>query len=151
MGSKFTGFYNKQSGEVEWIDSKLIEDYRIQRRNNPVAPAVIQDTMDKLKHPGTGKYTESKAEFDRMSKETGLVPADFSPNDDFNRNGVSRELNKKEQEQIAADVEQASKRAYIGLRDGSIEVPEHSREYAKHVNESYEAATGKKAVIKGAI
>ena len=37
------------------------------------APAVISDNMNMLKHHGTGKFTDSKRAFSRMTKDAGLV------------------------------------------------------------------------------
>lgn len=37
------------------------------------APAVISDTMNALRHHGTGRVTESKSQFRRMTKASGCI------------------------------------------------------------------------------
>lgn len=37
------------------------------------APAVIRDTMDPLRHHGTGKITDSKSRFRQMTRDSGCV------------------------------------------------------------------------------
>ncbi len=50
---------SKSKAEADWRGS--------------AAPYVISDNMDGLKHHGTGKITDSKSQFRRMTKDAGCV------------------------------------------------------------------------------
>ena len=62
----------------QWFD---IDDwYAVQasrnaesRRSDIAAPMVISDSMDALRHPATGLYSDSKSSFRRMTKAAGCV------------------------------------------------------------------------------
>ena len=140
------GRYTKESGWT-WHDKEAIADYRAKARANPIAPAVQCDTMDVLKHPKTGIFTDSKSHFDAMSRATGCVP--WEPPKDWNGNGVYRELNAKEAKEIEDDIDQATRRAYNDLRDGQMPLSDQQQHFAKEVNEKYEAVTGKTSKLIG--
>jgi len=55
-----------------WINEKFVECGTSSIYENPAAAAVIDDTMQPLKHPVTGKTYNSKSAYHRTNKELGL-------------------------------------------------------------------------------
>lgn len=141
------GIWDKELGRMVWYDKEKIADHRVRVRNNPIAPMIQTDTMELMKHPKTGIYTDSRSHFDAMSKATGCVP--WEPPKDWNGNGVYRELNERELKEIEDDIDQAARRAWVDLRDGAMKLSDEQKQYAKEVNEIFEAKTGKPAKLTG--
>lgn len=132
-----------------WYDKEDIADYRAKMRENPVAPSIRCDTMDAMKHPKTGQWTDSKSHFDAISKATGCIPWD--PPKDWNANGIHRELNDKELKEIEEDIDQAARRAYNELTWGQLKMSEDQKHFAKEVNEKFETVTGKTPKLAGGL
>ena len=146
-GRGLVGRWCEERQKIVYYDKGAIDDYRAECRNNPVAPMVVSDTIDWMKHPGTGQYTNSRSTFDQISKACGLVP--WEEPSDWNGNGVCRELNDAELQEIEDDIDQATRRAFNDLKWGQVELSDDQQQYAKEVNSKVEAATGKPSVIKG--
>lgn len=142
------GFFDKETGEIRWVPVEKLKDYAAERRKNPVAPMIIQDTIDWMKHPGDGRYYDSRSSFEQTSKAMGLVQSDIPKDFDYQRDTMIRDLSKAEIDAIGQDIEQASHRAYHALRDGAQPLTDEQREYAAVVNESFTTATGKAPVVK---
>lgn len=145
---KAYGFWDKQLGRVVWVDGERVAAAAAYRRKNPVAPMVIQDTIDKIKHPGDGRIYDSRSAYEQTSKALGLVQVDIPKDFDFNRNTMVRDLSKAEIDAIGQDIEQAVHKAYYDLRDGNQALTDGQRQYAQAVNESFAAATGKTPEVK---
>lgn len=143
------GVWSDEKQKFIYYDKEKVKDAMIKRRNNPVAPSIKVDTMDYMKHPMTGQWTDSKSTFDAISKATGCVP--WEEPDDWEGNGVYRELNELELKEIEEDIDQAAKRAYYDLRDGNMKLSDEQQKYAKEVNEVIEAKTGKTSKLIGGI
>lgn len=148
------GYYDEVAGRVVWVPLEEVLEWQARRRNNPVAPMIQVDTMDALKHPGTGVYTDSRSKFDQMSKACGLV-VDTSPVKSAEEaaltNGTVRELSKEEWKDRDKDVENAFQEAHRDLVWGNQKLNEDQQQYAKQVNEQFEAATGKSSKLKGGL
>lgn len=129
------GVYDHEQGRMRWYDKEEVEELHRQRRNNPVAPMIISDTIELMKHPGTGLYTESRTTFERMSRATGLVPAENKPID-FTKPTNCRDLNDKELKEVEQDVDQAVRRTWDDLKSGRAELSEEQKAYAKQINET---------------
>lgn len=55
-------------------NGKLVSKYEAEPRyEKNAAPNVISDNMDGLKHHGTGKITDSKSEFRKMTRAAGCI------------------------------------------------------------------------------
>lgn len=141
------GRYCKERKKMVWYDKEDVLDYQEERRNNPVAPSIQCDTMDAMKHPKTGQWTDSKSHFDAISKATGCIP--WEEPKDWNGNGIHRELNSKELKEIEDDIDQATRRTYNDLRDGQMRLSDGQKQFAKEVNEKFEAVTGKSSKMHG--
>jgi hypothetical protein len=144
--SREVGFYDKETGEVRWVPVEKLKDYAAERRKNPVAPMIIQDTIDWMKHPGDGRFYDSRSAFEQVNKAMGLVQRDIPKDFDFDRDGTTRSLSKEELASIEADIDQATQRTYHGLKNDAINLTEDQRQYAKAVNETLEATIGTAAI-----
>lgn len=145
---KAYGFWDKEQQRIVWVDGEDVARAAEYRRKNPVAPIVIQDTIDKIKHPGDGRIYESRSAYEQTSKALGLVQVDIPKDFDFNRNTMVRDLSKAEIDAIGQDIEQAAHKAYYDLRDGNQALTDEQQQYAAAVNESFQAATGKAPTVK---
>lgn len=141
------GVWSAEEQRFIWYDKEAVMDAHIKRRNNPVAPMIKCDTMDYMKHPKTGMWTDSKSSFDAMSKATGCIP--WEPPKDWDSNGVCRDLNEKELKEIGEDIDQAGRRTFNDLRDGQVELSDDQQLAAKEINEKFEAVTGKTSKMSG--
>lgn len=146
--SREVGFYDKATGVVKWFSADRLKDYAAERRNNPVAPMIIQDTIDWMKHPGDGRYYDSRSSFEHVSKAMGLAQCSIPDDFNYNRNTMIRDLSKEEVAAIGEDIEQAAHRTYHALRDGAQKMTDDQKDYAAAVNESYTDVTGKTADVK---
>lgn len=74
------------------------------------APAVIGDTMDAQRHPGTGLYCESKSAWEAMNKQTGM----------FTEGKLSKapDRTKERKSENKKDIHQAVRRAKNDLEYG---------------------------------
>lgn len=52
-----------------WWNGAWMPAVRVSRP--PVAPAIIRDNMDALRHPATGEMFDSKSQFRRATKDAG--------------------------------------------------------------------------------
>lgn len=68
--ARFIGIYNKEQQKVVWYNPD--EAPKSQSRDS-AAPYVIQDSMDAVAHPCTGKLMDSKSEFRKTTKAHGCV------------------------------------------------------------------------------
>lgn len=142
------GRWDKERGCMMWVDKEKLLDLIAEHRNNPRAPMVMQDTIDYMKHPGTGMYTDSRSTFESWNKACGLVSADTKPID-FSKPTAWRELNDKELFEVEQDIDQAFRRAYNDLKWGQQALSENQKAYAADVNKRFEQVTGKKPEVKG--
>jgi hypothetical protein len=148
MMTRQRGFYNKKTGKVVWVDLEKIQDFCIEKRNNPVAPAVIGDAMDPLKTPN-GVWCDSKAIYDRTVESEGYrIQGD---NEKAQGGGWEAETTEKWLNDVEADVEQATHRAINDLRYDAHEFSEDSRAQADDINSKFKAVTGKEPTVKGGL
>lgn len=80
------------------------------------APAVIGDTMDAQRHPGTGLYCESKSAWEAMDKQTGM----------FTEGKLSKapDRTKERKAENRKDIQQATRRAKNDLENGMAPLSE---------------------------
>lgn len=121
-----------------WFTAEELEQAASVRRNNPVAPYVIADTMDTLKHPGDGRFYDSKSSFNQTSKALGLVP--WEEPKDWNADGTYRSPDEK---LIEEDINQAIERAYNDIKWDNVQLTDEQQVFAKETNEKIKAVTGK--------
>lgn len=145
------GYWNKEKKCMEYYSIEDIKRMCAHRRNNPVAPMIIQDTMDVMKHPGTGLFTDSKSAFERMNEASGLVNTGVEPNESWCDTMNKPTMSKKELQEIEQDIDQAYRRAHRDLVWGNADLSDEARESAKLVNEQYKAKTGLEPVVKGSL
>lgn len=142
------GFYDKETRTMRWYTKEELLDYAAERRNNPVAPYVIQDTMDKTKHPGSGKMFDSKQAFDAESERLGLIPRSTPLDLDSTRNTWEIEPPKEAMDALRADIDQAVERSEHMFKYGSMKLSDEGQQRAKEINELYQGQTGKSPVLK---
>lgn len=152
--ARFKGFCDKETGKVIWVPLEAVQDLQIERRNNPVAPNIIGDTMDPLKSP-KGVWCDSKAKWEQQVESEGFrIRGD---DEKATGHGWEAPSDAKWFKEVEADLEQATQRAYNELKDGNHKagesslIPENRVEHAKHVNELFKSTTGKDPIIKGSL
>jgi len=150
MSRGWVGRWNKATGKMMYAKKEDILDLVARHRNNPIAPMVMQDTIDWMKHPGTGAYTDSRSTFESWNKVCGLVPADTKPID-YSKPTAWRDLNDKELSEVEADIDQAFRRAHNDLTWGAMPLTEAQKAAAALVNDKFEQVTGRKPEVKGAL
>jgi hypothetical protein len=143
--SRTTYVKDEHTGKIVPIQELSQEGRRLRalKHRRPVR-GVITDTMDALKHPGTGLWYDSKKAFDKASRDTGYSNDWSPPKDGYEAtNGVTRPAESPDiQAAIEADVEQAVERAANDLKWGNQYLSPEQKTYAKDVNEKLEAAKG---------
>lgn len=137
------GYWCTKRNCMIWYTHDELKDLAIQRARNPIAPYVIQDSMDALKHPGDGRLYDSKSSFDQASKAMGLTA--WEPPKNWDSNGTYQEPDEKLIEQ---DMNQAVERAYNDLKWGDTKLDDNQQQAAKEINEKYKAVTGKEPTLK---
>lgn len=150
MSRGWVARWDSRRGKMLWAKKESLLDLRAEDRNNPIAPMIMQDSIDWMKHPGTGKYTDSRSTFESWNKACGLVPADNKPIN-FDKPTAWRELNDKELFEVEKDIDQAFRRAYNDLTWGNQPLSEQAKAFAADVNSKFEQVTGRKPEVKGAL
>ena len=137
MAKREIGFYDKESRTFTWVSVEKLKDAAAERRNNPVAPMVKQDTMNALRHPADGRHYDSKSAFDRVTKQHGLVDGWKAPKDwsaDCTTIGIDRDAVKK-------DLDQALERTMSEFNTGGVQLSENGKLRAKEINDLLDAQT----------
>ena len=139
-----TGYF--RDGKVIWVTHDKLQDIRYERLRNPIAPTIMQDTIDPIKHQGDGRIYESRSAFDRTSKALGLVP-DWQAPESYDIDGTNIGLSDADLERLDKDIDQAQRKALNDLKWGNANLTDEQQLVAKETNEVLEAA-GIKTAIK---
>lgn len=104
------------------------------------APAVIGDTMDAQRHPGTGLYTESKSAWEAMDKQTGM----------FTEGKLSKapDRSKERKAENKKDIQQATRRAKNDLEYGMAPL---SAQYKQNLREEKRTPVRKQELNRDAL
>ncbi len=89
------------------------------------APFIIQDTINAQQHPGTCMYTDSRSQFNRMTKACGLT--ERGP-EKMKNEPVMKDM---DSDSFARDV----KIAYEQCKSGTAPISEYDREKFKRIEE----------------
>ena len=110
----------------QWRDGKFVEVVPSGPRE-PVAPAIIMDTMTPCYHPATDQYVDSKSRFKQITKACGYE----------DRTGASAvadnrpKFNRMTEDDFIADVKIAREQ----LQSGTAPLTEYDKHVCKQIDE----------------